>query len=1241
MQVIDKKKRFYGWFLMLFLLSSLVMAQSGAGNIQGTVKDSTGAVLPGAAVHVMNKDTGRVIDTTANDVGFYSVPGLFPGNYTILFTVTGMLKYEANIVLQVAQTAVISPSMSAGSVTQQVTVTDDAIQLATYDSGTISSQLDNKRINQLPMNGRNILTLTGLTTPGLEAGGTRANGNMAAAIEYVQDGAPLSDRNFGGPATQPDPDSVQEVKIETTNSNAKYATPATAILTTRSGTNQFHGSLFETARNNAIGVAKARQDPYNLVAPHLVRNEFGASVGGPIFLPKIYNGRDKSFFFFAYERFSNRQFTNELVNVPTAAMRNGDFSGLINSNGVYQQLYDSSTTDPVTYQRQAFSNNQIPISRMSPLAKTLYAISPAPMNNQNPLASGASNFTAPAVNNQTRPTITFRLDHDVNEANRLYLRYTSSNSSQTTLRNYPNNQAATIEGAGLPAGATNVSFTSFVIYSASLGYTHIFSPTFFSETVIGNEWENGYYGAGGTPNANFEKMLGLPNNFGQPGFPQIGTNLVMNYSGTQFNYGSSQVLTNIDENLSKTINRHQLFFGGRYRHERIGALPDRTQDTIAFNGMATGLIDPKSGAGYSALANTGNPNADLFLGGASSYSVVLNPQYQHWKNHEFDAYFQDDFHVTDRLTINAGLRWEAHPAATERNGVLGNFDFTNKAIVLEKPISDYITKGFTTQAIVTNLSNLGVKFETPDAAGFPDTLVKSYNWNFSPRIGFAYSPFGTGRGTVFRAGFGRYIYPIPLRNFYASSKVNAPFAGTYSQSYTLASQSPDGLPNYLLRAPQSVVAGVNSSNVVNTGQTNSILVGGPTAFVLNPRYPPNFVTQFNATVEQPLKPNAVLRVSYLWNHGSNLDQQNNVNNAMSSYVWRVKTGTVPPTGTYAATALNSYDTVTYGGLTRQDRTGWSNDNALQVNYQRLYQRGYAYQVFWVYSRAMRVGGNAFRDGNVYPYAAYAPGAAPTSDPDGLNRFQNYQVDTAIPLHRISFNGIVDLPFGRGKRFLGHVNRFVDEMVGGYQIAGAGSVGSQYFQLYATSYNYNWGQANPIHLYKKKYRINDCSSGTCRPGYQWFNGFVSPLLTNNPCGPSTISGIPMDQLPFQAPINLDPGAVTCKNGTPSSGNINFLTNNVNVPLSNGTSPTVAYSPGPAGVNPFSHTVLHGPYNWSADLSLFKVFPITETMNFRVNIDAFNAFNVQGYNNPNTTTGIQNFTSSYNTPRQIQLTARFTF
>ena len=186
------------------------------------------------------------------------------------------------------------------------------------------------------MNGRMVVALVGMATPGLEAGlgsapGARANGLMAEALEYVADGVSLSNRQFGGEyqtqAQLPDPDSVQEVRVETTNTSAQYTTPGTTIITTKSGTNSLHGSLFETARNNAVGIARARQNASNYAAPHLVRNEFGASAGGPIILPHVYHGKDKSFWFFAYERFSLASSTSELVTVPTTAMRGGDISG--------------------------------------------------------------------------------------------------------------------------------------------------------------------------------------------------------------------------------------------------------------------------------------------------------------------------------------------------------------------------------------------------------------------------------------------------------------------------------------------------------------------------------------------------------------------------------------------------------------------------------------------------------------------------------------------------------------------------------------------------------------------------------------------------------------------------------------------------------------------------------------------------------------------------------------------------
>jgi len=1210
------------------------LAQSGAGSIQGTIQDASGAVIPSAQIHVLNEATGVSNDTTSNSSGFFSVPGLFAGNYTLTVTAAGMKKYLTSISLQDAQNAVLNPKMDVGAVTEQVTVTGDAVQLATYDSGTVSTQLDAALIDQLPQNGRSVLNLAQNTIPGLEGGGTRANGLMQEGMEYSQDGAPMTNRNFGGESNSPqailpDPDSVQEAKFETLNSSAQFSTPATVILTTKSGTNDFHGSAFETARNNYFGIARARQNPANFAAPHLVRNEFGASIGGPISIPKLYNGKNKSFFFFAYERFSLRQAANELVSVPTVAMRNGDFSGLINTSGVLQTLYDPNTTVPGTYARTPFVGNIIPISRESPLAQKIYAATPLPQTADNPLIN--SNFNAVNNTTQTVPNITFRIDHVFDQSNRMYFRFTDIDQTQQALRNYPANSPATIAGGGLTAGATGIQAIPIQTISGALGFSHIFSPTFYSETILSQQWQRMYVQGGGQVNTDYEAELGLPNNFGQSGFPTIGSNLIMPYGGTQFNYGMSQILSTLDQNFNKILGKHQIAFGGRYRHERFGYLSDRSADTVAFSNLATAEYDPSSGSNYTALANTGYADADFFLGAADSYSQVKNAPFGHYREQEIDGYFQDNFRVNEHLTLNLGLRWEADPAPHSDKGNFVTFDINHDALVLPNPIQSYINNGFTTQAIVTNLQNLGVKFETPQQAGLPSAGINNSNANLLPRAGFAWTPPFAKLGTVIRGGYGIYLYPVPIRNSARYLTANYPFTASYSQSYVSAAQSPDGLANYLLRSPQTVVAGANSSGVVNTTSTTALLPGISTSETLASNYPPDHVTDVNFTIEQPFRDGSVFRTSYVYTHGWHLDQNYQYNNAPSTYVWETTTGTALPTGRYASVATRPYDSTTWGGNVLSTKFGWSNDSALQVAYQRPFHKGIAYQIYYVYSRAFRLGGNTFRDNIMYPAADFAPGVIPSNIPLGniitpshaLDKWENYHVDTAIPEHHLVFNGVYDLPVGKGKRFLSNANKFLDAVFGGYQTAFVGQLVSQSFQVAAG----NWGGTSNLQVYGSGVPINDCRSGVCHKEYLWFNGYLAPTVIN--AAKNGVYGLPANYVPYETPINNTPGTS------------NYGNNNVPITLNNGTVVTTAFSPGPEGANAFSQTVVLGPYNFNADISIYKVFNLTERVKLRINVDAFNAFNIQGRINPNTTDGTESLLSSYWTPRQIQFSGRISF
>ena len=347
----------------LLMLPAGLLAQSGAGSIQGTVQDASSAAIPGCSVHIANQATGVTNDTTSNASGFYAVPGLFAGNYTITFSAAGMKKYQTNVSLLDAQVAVLNPKMTVGEVTEQVTVSSESVQLATYDSATVSTQLDSSRIDQLPQNGRNVLGLAQNTVPGVESGGTRANGLMQEGMEYSQDGAPMTNRNFGGEAnaaqaTLPDPDSVQEAKFETLNSSSQFATPATVIITTKSGTNVIHVSLSETARNNYFGIAKARQNPANFAAPHLVRK-----VGGPVGV----RSKPQTLQICATNRFFlPRALLAQSANAVDSGDENGDFSGtngagpqqfqrLINSSRMHklQRAHCSQQSDPAQSHRNS------------------------------------------------------------------------------------------------------------------------------------------------------------------------------------------------------------------------------------------------------------------------------------------------------------------------------------------------------------------------------------------------------------------------------------------------------------------------------------------------------------------------------------------------------------------------------------------------------------------------------------------------------------------------------------------------------------------------------------------------------------------------------------------------------------------------------------------------------------------------------------------------------------------------
>lgn len=1258
--------------MMLCVLGSqFALAQSGAGAIEGTVKDTSGAIVPGAVVKIVNSATGVAVSTKTNSAGYYQVPDLFTGYYKITVSAPSFRAYETSLKLLVGQDAVINPVLSAGNVVQRVVVRGGGAQLVTRSNGTLTATLGSTQIKQLPINGRDLLTLTQETTPGLENSGQNVNGLQASALEYVVNGITTTQLLNGGEHNGfrqlVDPGSVQQVRMVLTNPGADSAMPAVGIVATKSGTNVLRGTLFETARNNAWGIAKDRQDPGTFAAPHYVRNEFGVDIGGPVYLPHVYDGRHKTFWFFGFERYSLADSSPASTNVPTIAMRQGDFSGLTNKNGILQVLYDPSTTYSTAhcaatggnnpYCRQPFPNNQIPIGEESPLAKTVFQLIPTPTSSANPLVSNNLNIVSPAYEALTQTTV--RLDEAFNENNHAFLFYhqmLDGTNSSTGVTN--------VAADGIPAGATG-GYRNSPTYShlASAQFTHVFSPVFFSSTSIGQQWFNTIFVTGIAPDTNYEKLLNLPNNLGNVGFPGIAGQLFQGLTGSQTRDQEYQRIFNADEDLTRIVGRHSLQFGARYRLFRVLDQPQGAKDVIHFNNQATAIYNPKTRANYGTLSNTGRGDASLFLGSADSYSQNLQPPVTRYHAMEIDGYLQDNFHVTPNLTLNLGLRYEAHPALWIKDGLANAFDLKNDAFVTAVPVSKLISEGYTTQAVITNDENIGIKFETPGQAGLPSKLFPGSNLNFLPRFGFAYQPFKR-LGTVFRGGYGRYIFPIPYSAWVNQSIKNNPFTASWSQDYTAANQAIDGLPNELLRYNDPAVFGVagqNTSGVVNTSATDSILPG-LSANTVSTDWHPTTVTEANLTVEQPLSEDSAIRISWVYTHTADLPINFNYNNHPSNLQYELATGQVPPTGgasvigtpqqnTYAATATGPYDQRTWGGgNTLYETAGWSNYNAVQLDYQRLFHKGSGYQISLVYAKSLATSGTVYPDANYpgvlgsagklsSPYGTIGfSGTPPPMRPSTLPAwevwhdmidYQAYGTDTSTPRMHIKFNGVYDLPVGRGKRFFGNAPRWVNEIVGGFRLAGVGQVVSQDFGVGSG----DWGATNPIHVYKHGAPITDCRSGVCYKAYLWFNGFLPASETTN-CSSNCVNGIPSNYTPYSSPIVTDPSSPY------------YLTNDVVVTLADGTQVTEGYDSGPRGANYQAKTVINGPTNWNVDLSLTKVFPITRRVTLHVDMDAFNAFNVQGFHNPGPD-GVEDVSpglgdaSSYWAPRQIQLHANLTF
>jgi hypothetical protein len=1217
-------KRTLVWLVLILLMAPCAWPQASTGTISGTVRDQSGAVIPNAPVVITNAGTNVSIPGRTNEAGRYFFPGITPGSYRIAVEFPGMKKYEGSFTVQVQQSVVIDPVLTPGETTTTVEVTD-VTPVVTVDNAAVGHVLERQRVEQLPINGRGLKTLLGVLP---EVENVRAFGAPEGSMEFVLDGAPSINRRWGNHATMQNMlDSIQEFKLETNASSAKYSRPATLIMSTKSGTNEFHGSAFETHRNSGFGVAR-RKESSNAKPAQLIRNEYGLSGGGPVILPKIYDGRNRTFWFVGWEANRIVQGTNQNFGVPTMAMRQGDFSGLKYSDGTTPVLYDpwSTQSKEQNYARTPFADggvtNKIPLSRLSPLAKYLFSITPEPTNAANPLVT--NNWYGEFKNTSIAYNVSTRVDHHFTDRDQVYVRYSQNNS---TSRSPFSAQTMLNDATGWTSGSVPTK-------TLSVNYVRTLSPTFFNELNVSGYY-NKYYNeppvVAPPSGSTWADYLGLPNPFNSSYFPMLhdlgmGDRYTYRNNAPQ-NYKAAYIVA--EDNATKLLGKHELQFGFHYRYNQSNQLPQQWFAEGIHNSQtsATSLYDVAASTPQNPVPQnlTGDDLANLFIG-ALNYDNELNRGWYNIRERDYALYFNDNYKVTPRLTLNLGLRWEYWPVLRETGNTLATYDPATKTVVLGQTLETFYNRKVTFPAVVARYEELGAKFTDWKTAGYPSTLMTGSGSNFGPRAGFAYRVSDGKKAFVIRGGYSLSYYPVPETRWMDYDNGNVPFNAGFEYNMSSAVQSPDGIQNWPVRAVPQVIAGVNSRDVITFDDPQGISRGSGAMQYFGKEQPTSRVHQWNLTVEKEFLDYTVARVRYVGNHGANLEQFYSYNNNPTDYIWFKTTGLPKPQGEYQPVARRPFDNTTFGTLNEFRKTGFSNYGGMEFEIERRYHKYVGLQLAYLVGNTLAT--TLSNQGSVPGVNEFLPGTVPT-DYEERDRFLTYRRDTGIPKHRVKWNFLVDLPIGKGKPLFNSMNSVLDKIVGGWQVSGIGQIRSNYFSLPTGIYP----TGNPIETYGYKYPIQDCRSGVCYPGYLWWNGYIPSNLINSVDAngkPNGIMGVPADYKPAGQPL--------IPHNTPGYSSSVQGTNTVWVTMADGKQQQTTYN---NNLHPWRQQYIPANRQWSMDAGLVKNFGIRERLLCRFNIDFFNVFNTPGNPTGVSQEGILSTRNSGQDARTAQLSLRLSW
>ncbi len=1036
--------------VVAFMLAgtSRLYAQVDTGSISGTVEDQSGGVIPGAKVTLTNEGTNATLTVTTGSDGSYTISPVRIGSYTVSAGFEGFqTTTQKNVTVNLRANVVVDFKLSPGQVTQTVEVTA-APPLLQSQNASVGQVVGSRSVNNLPLNGRNFTFLAqlvaGVNSPqadtrgNAENGAFAANGLRPAQNNYLLDGIDnnsdtvdfLNGTNF---VVLPPLDAIQEFKVQTTNFSAEHGRSGAAVLnaTIKSGTNNFHGTVWEFLRNDAADAADFFVNAGGTKKGKYRRNQFGGAIGGPIV-------KDRVFFFGDFEATRRRQGTVLTGSVPTAAERASgytDFSDLIlGQTGSRTDLLgraiprgavlDPATTRPVTggvvdpttgltatgdgFVRDPFAGNIIPLGRLDANAIKLLNLFPAPTN-----SSLFSNFTNSPVLIENRKAFDIRVDANVTDKNQLFGRFSYVDDPQLI----PGIFGGVADGGGFQQGTQTALSKQGV-----LGWTHTFSPTVVNVARAGMSY---IATSRFSPSAN--ELTDLPGQFGILGIPQdtlngglpaFGINGLQTLGSNAF-LPSDEVSSTIEltDDFTKIYGKHTFKMGIEVQHVKFSTLqPPWSRGQFNYDGAFTDI--PNVGGGNTGRAEfvlnpiaATVPNGVDFVGGPATVFVSNISLTDNGKN-LYGGYFNDDWKVSSKLTLNLGLRWDFFGLTGENHSNQANFvpggapsgqplylipNGANSGNLSSDPVT-----GFTTL-----LAADGIGLKVTDEFG--DGLGESQKNNFAPRVGFAYQ---FTPKLVVRGGFGIFYNGFENRGFSPNIGENYPF----QFNFAFFRQDDNHPFSNFAGCPTATPAG---GPTLETGFSctplSPLLVkaGGLALRGIQFDYKTPYSMGGNFTVQYQMTPSLSVQAGYVTTLARHLEAFPGTNRVSQILPPGENSDNFKPfldfqrNSSYAATEGSSY----YHGL--------------QVTVEKQYASGLNFLGTYTFSKTRSDAGDLLNGGSQGGYRApYLSGFGIQGD------YQLANFDIRNVLH---FSGGYELPIGNGKRFMSSASGVANMIAGGWSI----------------------------------------------------------------------------------------------------------------------------------------------------------------------------------------------------------------